>query len=551
MRGGGARRAAARPRPMRLKVGIIGMGGYARTLHTTVQILLLGALGGAPPAHGVGQLPPDGVTATRGSPWWPVKDDRPQDAECSGGDGATGWRIVITGSSPGCANASVAACDGATVALSALGFLCSSDDVAPAYAGSESFEQSSWDSDGLLAHSTAGDGQWTRRQGTTPSDSTGPNGASDGAHYLFTEASYHYDEEFILDVLPVLTASHEYTFQMWYHMYGSSMGTLSVEMAAVGSSTYSVLWSATGGQQTADSNAWVEVAVDLNPGTASVLIIRGATGSASKSDMAIDQVDLRDRGLSQSGTQRNGPARPDLPGCIGAATAVNTTAGIVECTVSAVRGGECRFEYELEASGPPQAVRISPAASGNATQQAQWPLSFDVEYANHAAAACDEVPRPDGCEWQIYSKVRPAGLTGLDSGVMLDIELKSELTMCYEDTEAPARVSEADRDDTCDDGKGEWVESEHVRICCREGATWCRKLASQARKELAVPPAAAGPAHVVPSGPRAGRDLSSKTDWLSEQDDFQRQYCAISPMGCDGYTVAANAANSTNATNAG
>ena len=96
----------------------------------------------------------------------------------------------------------------------------------------ESFESPAWTNDGIVADGP-GPNAWTRTTQTTPSSSTGPDAAYDGAYYLFTEASSNFNEEFLLDIPQVMYAGSNHTVEFWYHMFGQDTGSLSVEMAAV------------------------------------------------------------------------------------------------------------------------------------------------------------------------------------------------------------------------------------------------------------------------------------------------------------------------------
>lgn len=134
---------------------------------------------------------------------------------------------------------------------------------------------------------------WTRQSGTTTSSSTGPTLASDGSYYLYVEASspnfpaktanIYKDVNFAGINQPLMTFD--------YHMYGSSMGTLYVEVSTNEGSTWvsPAAWSLTGDQ----GNAWVTgQVVDLGSyGGQTVRVrFRGVTGDNYFSDMAIDNV---------------------------------------------------------------------------------------------------------------------------------------------------------------------------------------------------------------------------------------------------------------------
>ena len=137
---------------------------------------------------------------------------------------------------------------------------------------------------------TAPDGYfWTRRSGPAPySYATGPSGdhTTGSGFYLFTRA-YHngarYNKLHRLES-PLFSLQQDATLSFAYHMYGSSMGTLSVE-AHVDGSGWSPLWSKTGDQ----GDAWRDAAVVL-PASATQVRFNGETGPGFSSDMALDDV---------------------------------------------------------------------------------------------------------------------------------------------------------------------------------------------------------------------------------------------------------------------
>ena len=79
---------------------------------------------------------------------------------------------------------------------------------------------------------------------------------------MYTEADGRSNMEFVLELLPVLSSS--ITLEFWYHMYGSSMGTLSVEVSSVGSDQPWVsVWSVSGQQQLSTAEDWRHAVVPL------------------------------------------------------------------------------------------------------------------------------------------------------------------------------------------------------------------------------------------------------------------------------------------------
>ena len=68
------------------------------------------------------------------------------------------------------------------------------------------------------------------------------------------------------------------------------MGTLSVEMADVGGSTWTTLWAKSGTQQTANDDPWVQAMIPITPAADSTLRIFGLTGASYKSDSKFTKV---------------------------------------------------------------------------------------------------------------------------------------------------------------------------------------------------------------------------------------------------------------------
>jgi len=135
---------------------------------------------------------------------------------------------------------------------------------------------------------------WDILTGATGSTGTGPSSdhTSGSGNYLYTESSSCYGNTgeitspcFDLSVI----SNPELTF--WYHMYGSSMGTLSVQVSTDGGSSWSAdLWTLSGDK----GNSWFSSGiVSLNSYTSQTNVIvrwTGTTGSSYTSDMAIDDV---------------------------------------------------------------------------------------------------------------------------------------------------------------------------------------------------------------------------------------------------------------------
>jgi hypothetical protein len=133
---------------------------------------------------------------------------------------------------------------------------------------------------------------WTRQTGSTSSSGTGPTTAQDGSYYYYTEASSNTNKTAILSGPCFnLTGESSAYFSFWYHMYGTSMGSLVLEASTDGTN-WTALWNQSGDQ----GDLWQQATVNLSSYIGSTVHLRfkGTTGSNYSSDMAIDNLSLTD-----------------------------------------------------------------------------------------------------------------------------------------------------------------------------------------------------------------------------------------------------------------
>ena len=125
------------------------------------------------------------------------------------------------------------------------------------------------------------------RQHALSSD-TGPSRdhTTGSGYYIYTKASDGWPDYNKLRRLesPLFSLQQDASLSFFYQMYGSSMGTLSIEAYGDGIG-WSTLWSRTGDQ----GNAWRGAAVVL-PASTTRVRINGVTGNSYRSDMALDDV---------------------------------------------------------------------------------------------------------------------------------------------------------------------------------------------------------------------------------------------------------------------
>eukprot|EP00966_Prymnesium_polylepis_P092267 2136252-Prymnesium_polylepis.1 len=146
---------------------------------------------------------------------------------------------------------------------------------------------------------------WSCRGGSTPSSSTGPSSALGGSYYMYTEVSSPRSAGDLFDMsfsCPTINSSFV-QLSWWYHMYGSTIGSLRLRDSSAGR----VRWTRSGNQ----GNAWRFAQAAL-PGRA--FTFEGVRGSSYTGDIALDQVTVvcRESPLPPSPP----PAPPLAPGSL-------------------------------------------------------------------------------------------------------------------------------------------------------------------------------------------------------------------------------------------
>ena len=138
---------------------------------------------------------------------------------------------------------------------------------------------------------------WRRDNYGTSSSSTGPSGAHNGNYYIFLETSTGSGTAYVTNRFDV-SAMTSPTAYFYYHMYGSTMGTLAFEVSTNGTS-WTTLWSKTGQQHSSSSASWTQASVSLsayNTSTDLWVRFKGVRGSSFRSDMAVDLFQLYEPG---------------------------------------------------------------------------------------------------------------------------------------------------------------------------------------------------------------------------------------------------------------
>jgi len=157
--------------------------------------------------------------------------------------------------------------------------------------------------------------QWQPNTGGTSTGSTGPSmdHTSGSGVYAYTESSYGTNGDSTMLITPCMDIRTLVApkLKFWYHMYGSSMGTLAVDVF-YGNGYIHNIWTMSGDQ----SNQWKMAIVDLTPYKSITEIrFRGLRGSSSYSDMAIDDIMIYDPPSNDAGIASiDAPSSPGSTG---------------------------------------------------------------------------------------------------------------------------------------------------------------------------------------------------------------------------------------------
>ena len=113
---------------------------------------------------------------------------------------------------------------------------------------------------------------------------------STGGNYMFTEASSTGPDAMLYSPMIDLSGLTQPALYFWYHMYGSTMSDLNVEIWD--GTTWTNVLSISGAQQTADTDPWLEAALPLQAyiGQTIQIRFRGTRGSSFYGDLSIDDV---------------------------------------------------------------------------------------------------------------------------------------------------------------------------------------------------------------------------------------------------------------------
>jgi hypothetical protein len=145
---------------------------------------------------------------------------------------------------------------------------------------------------GSFCQESSDDLDFSINSGGTPSSSTGPSSASGGTNYIYLETSSpNYPSKVGILGSPCYDLSNAVsaTLTFDYHMYGSTMGSLAIEVSTDGGQT----WAATGWSKSGDQgNQWFTDSIDFSSYQTSQVSFRfvATSGTSWRSDIALDNI---------------------------------------------------------------------------------------------------------------------------------------------------------------------------------------------------------------------------------------------------------------------
>lgn len=233
----------------------------------------------------------------------------------------------------------------------------------------EDFETGTSGSPGTLptGWTTVGDGSYNwyvETDGTGNSSSTGPldDHTPGGSTYIYTEASSGSTGSITEVTSPCidLAALTAPSMGFWYHMYGSAMGTLRVDVIANGIRT--PVDSIVGQQQTGENDPWIEKVINLTSYTGQTIqvVFVGIRGTGLQSDMAVDDVSFFDP-LADDVSVTNGELQF---GCSNAAAAI-VTMDVTNSGIQPASGLMASFSVDGGANSTPEMIpgTLAPGAT--------------------------------------------------------------------------------------------------------------------------------------------------------------------------------------------
>ena len=144
---------------------------------------------------------------------------------------------------------------------------------------------------------STGDFRWTRMVGSTPSLGTGPASGPGGGNYAYVEATEPNNPRRVAYLVSPPGQYRGIAFQ--YHMYGTHMGSLVLQIQATISSPWMDAWRRDEAQQRYSDSPWLSEQVTFEHAVWRVQF-KAVTGSGWSSDAAVANPELYGMPVLQS-----------------------------------------------------------------------------------------------------------------------------------------------------------------------------------------------------------------------------------------------------------
>ncbi|MCT4622615.1 MAG: T9SS type A sorting domain-containing protein [Schleiferiaceae bacterium] len=162
---------------------------------------------------------------------------------------------------------------------------------------------------------TSGQYSWMVGTQLTPTTNTGPRrDRSYTGNYIYTEGDFGGTNALLVSRCMDLTGMTNPSLDFWYHMYGTGVGAIFVQIKKPGENGWSLLPGAviSGQQQQAEVDPWKFKHFDLTTYANQIIQIRiigQKSGAGTMADIAIDDLTVYDQGATDVGVVLVGPPK--------------------------------------------------------------------------------------------------------------------------------------------------------------------------------------------------------------------------------------------------
>ena len=219
-------------------------------------------------------------------------------------------------------------------------------------------------------------GNWDITSGNANSAGTGPFVSQNGTSHLEYEASGDSSTiaSSISPAIDLTTAADGAELSFFMHAFGADIGTLNVNVGTAATGPFTTLYTWIGEFQTADTDAWVPIGINLDAYLGQIIYIEfsyGGAGTGFEGDLSIDFVRVE-----SCGTFCIAPSSITVANITGTSADISWTGN----------NGETSWEYVVQPAGTGE-----PTAAGSTTAVANVNISsldFSTDYEVYVLANC-------------------------------------------------------------------------------------------------------------------------------------------------------------------